>query len=137
MHRYVHSILFSKNCRERCENVHVLSRLLYFMSGKCNELDTSTSSNSKPVPQELIKTANLLFSQLETGFVWSACEHQFSRACQSSANECSTTFPPDRSLSGNCYASTHYSLDNSPFLKHRSNQPWGDTRFWWEIPFYV
>lgn len=35
-----------------------------------------------PVRQDLIKTANLLFSQLDTSYVWSTCSKHFNLACQ-------------------------------------------------------
>ena len=46
-------------------------RALYHMSREVGE------------KQELIKTANLLFAQLETRYVWKLCEKVFSEACQS------------------------------------------------------
>ena len=50
-------------------------RTLYHMSNYQQENPTNTS-------QELIKTANLLFAQLETNHVWTCCGEQFSLACR-------------------------------------------------------
>ena len=71
------------------------------MSGKGENLVLDASGGQEErkhvVPQELIKTANLLFSQLETGYVWSVCEAKFSSACQMQHNNSSYL---DRTLSG-------------------------------------
>ena len=84
-------------------------RLLYLMSGKGENLVLDASGGQEErkhvVPQELIKTANLLFSQLETGYVWSVCEAKFSSACQMQHNNSSSQCPNnssylDRTLSG-------------------------------------
>ena len=80
------------------------------MSGKGENLVLDASGGQEErkhvVPQELIKTANLLFSQLETGYVWSVCEAKFSSACQMQHTNSSSQCPNnsnylDRTLSGN------------------------------------
>ena len=43
------------------------------------------------VSQDLIKTANLLFSQLDTAYVWTVCAKHFSLACSSSSPSSYTT----------------------------------------------
>jgi hypothetical protein len=53
-------------------------RTLYHM----NTYLQSNSSDTGPTRQELIKTANLLFAQLETSYVWTSCGEQFSQACR-------------------------------------------------------
>ena len=50
------------------------------------------------VPQELIKTANLLFSQLETGYVWSVCCTKFSIACQLESDDTTSQGADGRSI---------------------------------------
>ena len=50
------------------------------------------------VPQELIKTANLLFSQLETGYVWSVCCTKFSIACQLESDDTTSRGADGRSI---------------------------------------
>ena len=79
------------------------------MSGKGENLVLDASGGHEErkhvVPQELIKTANLLFSQLETGYVWSVCEAKFSSACEiklkSSSSPCQNNSSYlDRTLSG-------------------------------------
>ena len=59
-----------------------MSRTLYRMF----HLQSSTSSSDEAgvSRQELIKTANLLFAQLDTSYVWTMCAKHFQSACQSS-----------------------------------------------------
>ena len=54
-------------------------RCLYHMS------NCVTSDSGKK--QELIKTANLLFAQLETSYVWSLCGEQFKMACDNAEKD--------------------------------------------------
>lgn len=54
-------------------------RTLYHMA---NYLNDPPDSDTGPTRQELIKTANLLFAQLETSYVWTCCGEQFSQACR-------------------------------------------------------
>jgi len=54
-------------------------RTLYHMS---NYLQKNPTSDKGPTRQELIKTANLLFAQLETSYVWNSCGDQFSQSCK-------------------------------------------------------
>ena len=51
---------------------------LYYM---ITFLKDNSNMDTGPSRQELIKTANLLFVQLETSFVWMCCGEQFSQAC--------------------------------------------------------
>jgi hypothetical protein len=39
--------------------------------------------------QDLIKTANLLFSQLDTAYVWTVCAKHFSQACTTASSSLS------------------------------------------------
>jgi hypothetical protein len=46
------------------------------------------------LPQDLIKTANLLFSQLDSAYVWTVCGRHFSAACAAQAGSESTAGAP-------------------------------------------
>jgi len=53
-------------------------RTLYHMSYLYPNAPNSETDSSR---QELIKTANLLFAQLDTSYVWTMCASQFEHAC--------------------------------------------------------
>jgi hypothetical protein len=46
------------------------------------------------LPQDLIKTANLLFSQLDSAYVWTVCGRHFSAACAAQSGSESTAGGP-------------------------------------------
>ena len=54
-------------------------RTFYHMS---RYLEDSPASETGPTKQELVKTANLLFAQLETSYIWKYCGDQFGIACK-------------------------------------------------------
>ena len=55
-------------------------RTLYHMALFIKD-SSNEASYGGPSKQELIKTANLLFAQLETSYVWTCCGEQFDDAC--------------------------------------------------------
>lgn len=63
----------------------ILDRIMLDIFGTLYHMTTFLKDNSNkdtgPTRQELIKTANLLFAQLETSYVWICCREQLSQSC--------------------------------------------------------